>query len=450
MKHRLVLIIACLFIFIGAVRAQAQAAPPFLQNLRLGSEGQDVIALQKFLNTHGAPLGVTGSGSTGNEVPYFGLRTQVALIKYQTAHADALGIVRGTGFFGPVTRAFVNKQLETANTSLPPAPLDAPQTYRVTGQSIGTAAKVTLQLNGKELLTTDGLEHSNFIFAEHLKDNEAYEVTITKTPDAIECHMSENAKGIIHGAPVNIVLTCAATTVPVHSHALPSVPVRSLRGDINGITGPLTISAGEGHTITLVPSAASTFEFPTPFAVGSPYQVSIVQAPADRTCYIDRPSGIINDNDFEEVRIACVGLGERNPFLPVSNHSRRIVEYTIGGIITGLTGTLDILNNGVDLLTTAMNGMFTFNTTLTNGQAYNVTVASQPAGQTCVVTDGSGTVDKANVTSVSVSCAETNYCIGDPCQNGGVCTSGADSFSCECSPCFYGPTCTFFDTLNCS
>ncbi len=61
-------------------------------------------------------------------------------------------------------------------------------------------------------------------------------------------------------------------------------------------------------------------------------------------------------------------------------------------------------DNGGDDLSVSANGAFSFATLLASGAAYNVTVASSPAGQSCTVGNGSGTVGSANVTSVAVSC----------------------------------------------
>jgi len=82
--------------------------------------------------------------------------------------------------------------------------------------------------------------------------------------------------------------------------------------------------------------------------------------------------------------------------------------YTIGGTISGLTGTLVLQNNSGDNLSTTANGTFTFTTPLNNGVAYAVTVLTQPAGQTCTVTGGSGTVASASVTNVTVSCTNND------------------------------------------
>ena len=79
--------------------------------------------------------------------------------------------------------------------------------------------------------------------------------------------------------------------------------------------------------------------------------------------------------------------------------------YSVGGTVSGLSGTVVLQDNGGDNLSVPANGSFTFATQLAAGAAYAVTVATNPAGQTCTVANGSGTVGSGNVTGVAVSCA---------------------------------------------
>ena len=86
------------------------------------------------------------------------------------------------------------------------------------------------------------------------------------------------------------------------------------------------------------------------------------------------------------------------------------VTYTIGGTVTGLTGSgLILQNNGGGDLSVPAAGPFTFTAGLANGAAYVVTVKTQPSSptQNCVVTNGSGTVGTANITTVAVACSFT-------------------------------------------
>ena len=80
--------------------------------------------------------------------------------------------------------------------------------------------------------------------------------------------------------------------------------------------------------------------------------------------------------------------------------------FTVGGVVSGSTGTLVLLNNGVDDLTVTANGPFTFPAALESGSSYDVIVFIDPTGQTCVVSNGAGSVLISNVTNISVDCFE--------------------------------------------
>ena len=79
-------------------------------------------------------------------------------------------------------------------------------------------------------------------------------------------------------------------------------------------------------------------------------------------------------------------------------------SFTVGGAVSGLSGTVVLQDNGGDNLSVSANGSFTFATPLPSGAPYNVTVKTNPSGQTCTVSNGTGTVGSANVTSVTVTC----------------------------------------------
>jgi hypothetical protein len=76
----------------------------FTKNLKFLTLDNEVKELQKFLNTHGYPVSLSGAGSSGLETTKFGLLTQKALIKFQKAN----NITPAVGYFGPITRAKVN------------------------------------------------------------------------------------------------------------------------------------------------------------------------------------------------------------------------------------------------------------------------------------------------------------------------------------------------------
>jgi 6-phosphogluconolactonase (cycloisomerase 2 family) len=101
---------------------------------------------------------------------------------------------------------------------------------------------------------------------------------------------------------------------------------------------------------------------------------------------------------------ACGGGGGSSAPATQSSSPPPVTQYTIGGSVSGLTGSgLMLQDNGGDNLSVTQNGAFTFATKINSGAAYAVTVMTQPSGQTCTVAGGSGTAS-ANVTTVAVSC----------------------------------------------
>lgn len=83
-----------------------------------------------------------------------------------------------------------------------------------------------------------------------------------------------------------------------------------------------------------------------------------------------------------------------------------VVSYKIGGALSGLSGgSVALQLNGSGSLVLTANGNFTFATQVAS--SYSVTVASQPTGQTCTVSNGAGGAVTADVTNVMVSCVAT-------------------------------------------
>jgi hypothetical protein len=75
------------------------------------------------------------------------------------------------------------------------------------------------------------------------------------------------------------------------------------------------------------------------------------------------------------------------------------------------SGTSAVLqNNGSDNITISANSGFSFPTKVSANSSYAVTVLTQPTGQLCTVSNGSGTVDSKgdSVGNVSVTCVSNS------------------------------------------
>lgn len=99
-------------------------------------------------------------------------------------------------------------------------------------------------------------------------------------------------------------------------------------------------------------------------------------------------------------------------------------SFTVGGTVSGLNGTVILLNNGGDANSVSADGGFTFSTPVAEGSPYDVTVGTQPVGQTCNVTNGSGTMGNSNVTNVSVTCTTDSTTLSTSLTNLQLQTNG--------------------------
>jgi large repetitive protein len=107
----------------------------------------------------------------------------------------------------------------------------------------------------------------------------------------------------------------------------------------------------------------------------------------------------VNWSTLEQIIIATIN-GQSGGGTPAT------ATYSIGGTLSGLAAgaTLSLNDNGTDPLTLSADGPFTFLTALSSGSAYSVTVARQPAGQTCTIDDATGAVSSANIANIAVTC----------------------------------------------
>ena len=115
------------------------------------------------------------------------------------------------------------------------------------------------------------------------------------------------------------------------------------------------------------------------------------------------------------------GAGERGNTPPPPPPAP--ATFTVGGTITGLTGTgilnaADVfgvvlqLNGREEMLVFRPDPTFAFSTALPDGASYAVTITAHPDQQVCgpEVVNGTGTINAANVTNLAITCAD--YSIG--------------------------------------
>lgn len=179
----------------------------------------------------------------------------------------------------------------------------------------------------------------------------------------------------------------------------------SLGGSISGLTGTVYL---QNNGVSPQPfSSDGSFTLATGLTTGTAYDVTVQSQPLDQICSVSNGVGTINDANVTDVTVTC------------STNA-----YTVGGTVSGLSGTVILLNNGGDADTITNNGAFTFTIPVAEDSFYNVTVGTQPSGQTCTVTHGSGRMGGSDVTNVSVSCATNTTTLSTSVSNLALETSG--------------------------
>ena len=88
--------------------------------------------------------------------------------------------------------------------------------------------------------------------------------------------------------------------------------------------------------------------------------------------------------------------------------------FTVGGTLTGLTGSIVLVDNGVDPLTRTSDGPFVFGTPIMDGGTYSVTIATQPANAACSIAKASGTVSGAAIVDIAITCYAGGSCPSAP------------------------------------
>ncbi len=169
----------------------------------------------------------------------------------------------------------------------------------------------------------------------------------------------------------------------------------SVGGQISGLIGN-GLELSDGEETTSPTASATAFTFPTALVSGAQYQVSVINQPAGQTCVINNGVGSVQSGNVATITVSCASSG-----------------YLIGGTISGLRGTGLVLATGISTVApSATATSFLFPTGLATGDSYVVSVQTQPAGQTCVITNATGTIATSNVTNVAVACGAPAYTVG--------------------------------------
>lgn len=171
-------------------------------------------------------------------------------------------------------------------------------------------------------------------------------------------------------------------------------PKYSITGTISGLSGSGLAVTNEGTPVSV--SGNGPFTIASAVPAGTPYNLAITVQPTGptQTCIVKNGAGTVPSANIANVAITC-----------------STTTYTIGGTISGLTGTGVVLSNANDTITINSNGTFSFPSAVPSGSSYQVSITNQPIGATpqqyCSFWEGSATgiVTDTAVSTVSIICA---------------------------------------------
>jgi NHL repeat len=176
----------------------------------------------------------------------------------------------------------------------------------------------------------------------------------------------------------------------------PTEPTRyQLGGSVSGLSASGLVLGNGTDTVT-VTSGSTSFAMPTAVPPGTAYAIGVQTQPSGQTCSVANGSGTMPAADMLNAVVTCAANA-----------------YSLGGGVSGLTTTGLVLANGADTIAVPANATsFTLPAAVASSSSWAVTVQTQPSGQSCSVTNGSGQMGAANVTNVSVSCTAQPFTLG--------------------------------------
>lgn len=252
----------------------------------------------------------------------------------------------------------------------------ASSSYTLSGTVSGLTgnAEVALENNGADALTVSG--NGSFVFSTPIAFDSAYLVTVSTQPANETCTVSNGMGAGVTANLSNISVVCSINAYPVG-------------GVLSGLAAGVQVTLDDNGDSPLTLTANGAFTFSVPIAAQSAYNVTVGTEPQNQTCTVTNGEGSGVSSSVTAIAVIC------------SNDT-----YTIGGSLSGLSSGMQVTieNNGADPLTLTANGSFTFVTPVALSTAYDVTVSTQPTGQTCGVSSGSGSDVNENITSVSINC----------------------------------------------
>ncbi len=230
---------------------------------------------------------------------------------------------------------------------------------------------------------------TSFAFPAAVPSGSPYAVAVRTQPThpTQTCAVAKANGTVGAGDVTDVAVTCATNAY-------------ALAGTITGMSGSGLELTSLGLPAVTVPPGATGFSFGL-LPSGTVYNITVSAQPTrpSQSCAVTGGNGAIGSADVPGITVTCA-----------TN------RYALGGTASGLTGAGLVLSSpGLpDLSVPSGSSSFSFQGGIPSGSSYAVTVKTQPSNpaQTCIVTNGTGTVGTSDVLDLAVTCSTNLYRVG--------------------------------------
>jgi hypothetical protein len=220
-----------------------------------------------------------------------------------------------------------------------------------------------------------------------ITEDSNWSVVINTAPSGQTCSVT-NGSGTLTADVADVTITCSDEVVAPTTY--------SISGTVSGASGSVIWELRkDGIFFNDGGNGNGDVSFTSAMEAGSDWSVVIESAPSGQTCAINNGSGTLTAN-VTTVSITCsdIVVGP--------------TTYSISGTVSGASGSViwELYKDGAFFNDGgAANGSATFTSAMPSGSAWTLSINSAPSGQTCTISNGSGTLT-GNVSNVAITCED--------------------------------------------
>ena len=273
-----------------------------------------------------------------------------------------------------------------ANLPAPPPP----EMFSIAGTISGATGTVIWETLVAGSIVQDGGSTNGAVTFSPLAgitEDSNWSVVINTAPSGQTCSVT-NGSGTLTADVADVTITCSDEVVAPTTY--------SISGTVSGASGSVIWELRkDGIFFNDGGNGNGDVSFTSAMEAGSDWSVVIESAPSGQTCAINNGSGTLTAN-VTTVSITCsdIVVGP--------------TTYSISGTVSGASGSViwELYKDGAFFNDGgAANGSATFTSAMPSGSAWTLSINSAPSGQTCTISNGSGTLT-GNVSNVAITCED--------------------------------------------